>query len=74
MKYIRLPLSRVVVPLPAARRPTCAGVFVCVFRQLHGYGFQTARTNALVIRSRDQNWSKWRSQSQLILARFVLSD
>ena len=57
---LSLPLSRVVVPLPAVRRPTSSDVFVCAIGQLHDCGVQAARTNPLVMRSRNQSWSTLR--------------
>jgi hypothetical protein len=45
--------SRVVVPLPAARRPISAEVFTCGYGQLYGHGVLAALANPLVIGSRE---------------------
>jgi hypothetical protein len=47
-----LRFSRVVVPLPAARRPTVPNSLVRAIRQLNIYESQAARTNPLVIKSK----------------------
>ena len=46
---VSLPLSRVVVPLPAARLPISPEVFARGYGQLHGYGALAALASPLVI-------------------------